>query len=244
MADLVTLVVPNGAEGAAFPSHGTTAFVPFRENVDDPASRWLIKVPPDVAGRLTQNGGFFPMDGVQVSVPRGFTLVHHMSDPNASTSLGTPDGQGNYVVPVSAVDELRSHGFIAVDGQPDPEELPDAAAHIEAVRANLELQSRLVIARQGHELVSQQLAESQGECQGLRTRITELEAQIRGLMAAAGAGRPAEREAPHEAEKAAPPAPPAAPAPAPATEKPADKPAEKAADAAKPEKAEKPAAKA
>jgi hypothetical protein len=56
-ADTVTLIVPQGAELAPI-SHGTIAYLPYRVDQHDPASPWLVDVPPHVAAPLLRVGGF------------------------------------------------------------------------------------------------------------------------------------------------------------------------------------------
>jgi hypothetical protein len=55
----VILVLPAGAESAPI-SHGTTSYPPFRADHTDPASPWLVDVPPEVAVHLCHNAGFHP----------------------------------------------------------------------------------------------------------------------------------------------------------------------------------------
>jgi hypothetical protein len=56
-ADTVILVCPPGAQDGAI-SFGTECFVPFRENIDDPHSRWLVKVSREAARHFCWNAGF------------------------------------------------------------------------------------------------------------------------------------------------------------------------------------------
>jgi hypothetical protein len=61
-ADEVTLVCPLGAQDGKI-SHGDRCFEPYREDHRDPHSRWLVRVPRDVAYHLCNKGGFWPLGG-------------------------------------------------------------------------------------------------------------------------------------------------------------------------------------
>jgi hypothetical protein len=60
--DWVTLVCPAGAADAAI-SEGETAYAPYRADVRDPRSLWLVRVPREVAQRLCWNAGFYRYAG-------------------------------------------------------------------------------------------------------------------------------------------------------------------------------------
>lgn len=64
----------------------------------------------------------------KISVPPGSVLVRH-ADPNASCSFGQAV-DGLLVVPGSAVEELRAHGFTpdGADAEQEPETAPEATA--------------------------------------------------------------------------------------------------------------------
>jgi hypothetical protein len=57
----VVLVCPPGAQDAPI-SHGDVAYAPYREDIEDPHSRWLVKVPPHVSVPLCRVGGFFRLE--------------------------------------------------------------------------------------------------------------------------------------------------------------------------------------
>jgi hypothetical protein len=56
-SELATLVCPPGTADAPI-SHGTIAYLPYRADQHDPASPWLVDVPPHVAAPLLRVGGF------------------------------------------------------------------------------------------------------------------------------------------------------------------------------------------
>jgi hypothetical protein len=53
----VTLVCPLGAENGKI-SHGAVAYEPYREDIENPRSRWLVKVPKFAAIHFCRVGGF------------------------------------------------------------------------------------------------------------------------------------------------------------------------------------------
>jgi hypothetical protein len=56
--DMVILVCPRGAENGAI-SHGEREFKPWREDVENPNSRWLVRVPRGIAAyHFCRVGGF------------------------------------------------------------------------------------------------------------------------------------------------------------------------------------------
>jgi hypothetical protein len=58
MADeLVILVCPPGAQDGKI-SHGDVAYEPYREDIDNPRSRWLVRVPRAAAIHFCRTGGF------------------------------------------------------------------------------------------------------------------------------------------------------------------------------------------
>ena len=73
---MVTLIVPPGAESAPI-SHGTVAYVPYREDHTDSHSRWLVDIPHDVAHHFVgAPAGFWPLD------PQGSGLLPGVREPN------------------------------------------------------------------------------------------------------------------------------------------------------------------
>jgi hypothetical protein len=55
--DMVVLVCPAGAADGKI-SHNDQEFVPWRENIHDPHSKWLVEVPKEVAHFFCFNAGF------------------------------------------------------------------------------------------------------------------------------------------------------------------------------------------
>jgi hypothetical protein len=64
----LTLVVPNGGESGLI-SHGEKYFVPYREDHLNPASKWLVDVPREIAAHLTGRGGFLIVGPVDNEPP-------------------------------------------------------------------------------------------------------------------------------------------------------------------------------
>jgi hypothetical protein len=109
----VTLFVPPGAEQYPI-SHNISQYIPFRADHTDPASPWLVTVPPHVAIRLMHNGGFYVAPTSYVVHSLGSIRMRH---PNGPRSCGwggiafEPDEDGVIEVPVEAIADLQSHGF-------------------------------------------------------------------------------------------------------------------------------------
>jgi len=65
MADLaddsVLLICPPGAQDGKI-SHGARCWEPYREDIENPHSRWLVLVPRDVAYHLCRVGGAAPLE--------------------------------------------------------------------------------------------------------------------------------------------------------------------------------------
>ena len=65
MADLaddsVLLICPPGAQDGKI-SHGDRCWEPYREDIEDPHSRWLVRVPRHVSFHLCRVGGFSPLE--------------------------------------------------------------------------------------------------------------------------------------------------------------------------------------
>lgn len=59
--DWMVLVCPPGAEAGKI-SHGDVAYEPYREDIEDPRARWLVKVPRHVSFHLCRVGGFAPLE--------------------------------------------------------------------------------------------------------------------------------------------------------------------------------------
>lgn len=161
-AQMITLACPSGAEGYAI-SHGAAQFIPYREDHKNPASRWLVDVPPEAALGLTHTGGFVMVQPA-AAVPHGFALIRHTTDPNAGFSGGAPDGNGNLIIEVGRVADARAHGFVAIDeGTPlaapkmAPAELEKNLT--EAVARIMELEGRLGVAGQAAESLAGERAE-------------------------------------------------------------------------------------
>jgi len=60
--DSVILVCPPGANEGKI-SHGDRCWEPYREDVENPRSRWLVRVPRgEVAYHFCRIGGFYPLE--------------------------------------------------------------------------------------------------------------------------------------------------------------------------------------
>jgi hypothetical protein len=58
----VILICPPGAETGKI-SYGDREFIPYREDVENPRSRWLVRVPRgEVDYHLCRVGGFAPIE--------------------------------------------------------------------------------------------------------------------------------------------------------------------------------------
>jgi hypothetical protein len=58
----VVLICPPGAEAGKI-SHGDQCWEPYREDVENPRSRWLVRVPRGVvAYHLCRVAGFLPLE--------------------------------------------------------------------------------------------------------------------------------------------------------------------------------------
>jgi len=60
--DLVLLVVPAGGESAPI-SHGDQAYPCWPETPGSATTRWLCRVPRNVAAHLCNRGGFYRLEG-------------------------------------------------------------------------------------------------------------------------------------------------------------------------------------
>jgi len=127
MTDLVTLVCPEGAGRIA---HGPVDFKPYRANHLDPASVWLVDVPPEAAEHLIHTGGLYMADQTELPmVPAGMAKVRMTDGSGGGCTYGSPDSvaypadaKGVVLVPVAAVAELcESHGFEVVPDEPKGE---------------------------------------------------------------------------------------------------------------------------
>jgi hypothetical protein len=59
---MVILICPAGAQDGKI-SHGDREFLPYREDIHNPRSRWLVRVPRgEVAFHLCRVGGFAPLE--------------------------------------------------------------------------------------------------------------------------------------------------------------------------------------
>jgi hypothetical protein len=126
--DLITLVVPEGAAYSYPISHGIQEWFPYRADTKDPASRWWVDVPRDVAQYFLHNGGFsmaqtsfvlrsagttpvmYP-DGRQFTVGPGGLLVE---------SYDRGDGMHVGDVPIEFLGELVAHGLVPAPQDPTP----------------------------------------------------------------------------------------------------------------------------
>jgi hypothetical protein len=129
MTDHVTLVLPLGQVTWSYPiSHGTESFMPYRAdpNDTDPNAQWLVDVPRHVAKHLLHIGGFTVAETkVYVLHSLGPIRLIHRDGPAACAWQGIkfePEPDGAVTVPVEALAELQSHGFVVA---PEPTR-PDA----------------------------------------------------------------------------------------------------------------------
>jgi hypothetical protein len=124
MADLVTLVLPLGQVTWSYPiSHGTDFYQPYRAdpNDTDPNAQWLVDVPRHVAKHLLHIGGFSVAEAhVHVLHSAGsIRLIHR----DGAASCGwqgmkfEPEADGAVTVPVEALAELQSHGFVVAPAE-------------------------------------------------------------------------------------------------------------------------------
>ena len=100
--NLVTLRAAFGQDEA---THGLR-----RYRVDNDGT---VQVPPDAVAPLIHTGGFYMADTETAEAPPGSALVRN-SDPTATTGLGKPDGNGNFLVPAAVLRGLAAHGFLPV----------------------------------------------------------------------------------------------------------------------------------
>jgi hypothetical protein len=131
MGDLVTLVLPLGQVTWSFPiSHGTDQFMPYRAdpNDPDPNAQWLVDVPRHVAKHLLHIGGFSVAETtVHVLHSVGSIRLIHRDGPAGCGWQGMkfePEADGAVTVPLEALAELQSHGFI-VAPPPPPRAQPE-----------------------------------------------------------------------------------------------------------------------
>lgn len=95
-----------------------------------------VVVPAEVADRLMRGGGFIEVVGDAPAAPKGWaTLTHPTSTGCSWGGLGyEPDKNGVFTVPLGAVADLASHGFVPTATQPKaeaPEPVAEDPAHIE-----------------------------------------------------------------------------------------------------------------
>jgi hypothetical protein len=143
MPDPMMLVLPPGARDGTI-AFGDHEFLPYRADHRDPASVWLVDMPPEIARHFIHNGGF-AMVNSPAPAPAGMVRLAH---PNGiGCSYGgvsyEPDEEGHVLVPAGAPAELAAHGFVAAGELPlrprDPREEKIAALE----RENAELRERL-----------------------------------------------------------------------------------------------------
>ncbi len=117
MTDLVTLVCPPGAEEYQI-SFGELAYTPFRADILDPASVWLVTMPRHAAEHKLSVGGFAlaRLDIGPLSSGEGVRLVDkHGAHRSAGWNGRTydPDEDGVITVPPEAVAELtEGHEYV------------------------------------------------------------------------------------------------------------------------------------
>lgn len=97
-----------------------------------------VTVPGEVADRLMQGGGFIEVVGDTPVVPVGLVRLRHPDGSGCSwggTSYAPGKG-GVVTVPVTAEADLASHGFVRVEGEPQPAaEEPEAETETPAEEA-------------------------------------------------------------------------------------------------------------
>jgi hypothetical protein len=110
------LVVPGG-EAHTYPiSHGTESFEPYRADITDPNSLWLVDVTGEVAVHLLHNAGFSMYHDEAGNSHPGEAPMVRLKHP-AGFSCGwagvayEPDAEGVVEVPAAAAAELKWHGF-------------------------------------------------------------------------------------------------------------------------------------
>jgi hypothetical protein len=126
MTNHVTLVLPLGQVTWSYPiSHGTDQFFPYRAdpNDADPNAKWLVDVPRHVAKHLLHIGGFTVAETATVHVlhSAGSIRLIHRDGPAACGWRGMqfePEADGAVTVPIEALAELQSHGFIVAPVAP------------------------------------------------------------------------------------------------------------------------------
>jgi hypothetical protein len=59
--DEVVLICPPGAQDGEI-SHGDRCWEPWKEDIENPHSRWRVRVPREVAYHFCRVGGFVPLD--------------------------------------------------------------------------------------------------------------------------------------------------------------------------------------
>jgi hypothetical protein len=124
MPDCVTLVLPIGQVTWSYPiSHGTDQFLPYRAdpNDTDPNAQWLVDVPRHVAKHLLHIGGFTVADTtVHVLHSLGSIRLIHRDGAVGCSWQGMkfdPEEDGALTVPIEALAELQSHGFVVAPAE-------------------------------------------------------------------------------------------------------------------------------
>jgi hypothetical protein len=137
------LVVPDGAVGAPI-SHGDRQFRPYLADPADPASRWLLDVPPEVGVHLVKNGGFAvaKSKSALADIPPGMVRLRAPADwacPSFGGITYTPDENLVVVVPAGAAGQLvEALGYRPVSDSDDPAEPVEDPRDAEIARLTAE----------------------------------------------------------------------------------------------------------
>jgi hypothetical protein len=141
MTDMITLVVPFGAESAPICSHDR-GFQPYLEDPSASIPRWLVDVTPEAAHQFLSTGGGFHLYEPQLrrrlsgeTTPLvhadGPVSVSFDGDNHQSAQQVMPNGATVHVlaVPTEAVlDFIRSHPGFSVLSVMDYQQAPEVAA--------------------------------------------------------------------------------------------------------------------
>ncbi len=170
---MTTLILPPGAENGPI-SDGVTAFVPYREDHTNPLSRWMVDVPPDVAGRLIGVGGFIVAGKVSERMKASLVRMFH-PDNGVNDDYEVEDGF--HLVPNGPeVDAMRSHGFKmeGEDGKPvEAPEMVPAEYHQSALDHIRSLEEQVREHERSATMARRQLEGKDGEIAALTEKLAE-----------------------------------------------------------------------
>ena len=214
MPDTLTLALPIGGETGPI-SHGTVTYSPFREDHNDPASRWLVTVPTEVAAHLIGKGGFIVVDHqLAPAEERAPISMIRMFHPDGGVADAYPREDGYHLVPNGpAVTAMRDHGFRVAGEKGDPHLGPHEVAHDEAEHHTVPAEEHLAAMEEIERLkavvagLEERVREHERGGQQLRERheiaLTEIEGLKGKLDDAEKALAAKSAKAPRAAEKAA-----------------------------------------